>query len=222
MPQRVPDAWAWWRTYLSASGPKPIMRLVLDGHMRRMDHDGKSCWAGVRDLAEITGLNKDTIASYRTLALETGWLMAAPADEARHPDELWAAVPDGIEIDPQPARSRGQQSHGAEQSSGAVRSDRTICPAPPDVSLQISIPLHRESESGRRNSPPDEAAQALAKSRELRLRAWLAADPVAKAYRRDIDSLERLVPVRLRFDGYQRVIHDLVNDQSSIIDRRDS
>ena len=86
MPQRVPDVWAWWRTYLSPTGPKPVMRLVLDGHMRRMDHDGKGCWAGVRDLARITGLNKDTIAEHRALALAVNYpsLAAQRACLARH------------------------------------------------------------------------------------------------------------------------------------------
>jgi Helix-turn-helix domain len=150
------------------------MRLVLDGHMRRMDHDGKGCWAGVRDLAKITGLNKDTIAEHRALALSAGWLIPAPAAEARHPDELWAAVPDGIEIDPQSERTWRPRSRGARHSIDTVRRDRTNCPVPPDVPLQTSIPLHRESEASRRKSSADNSAEMPTKSRELRLLAWLA------------------------------------------------
>lgn len=220
MPQRVPDIWAWWRTYLSPTGPKPIMRLVLDGHMRRMNHDGKGCWAGVRDLAEITGLNKDTVATQRERALQAGWLVEAPAAEAQHTGELWAAVPDSIEIDPQPERSRQRQSRGAVNSRGTVRRDRTNCPMPSDVSLQNSIPLQRDGETGQRNSSVDNTARELANSRELRLLAWLATDPQAKAYRHDIDSLERLAPVGMRFDGYQRIIRNFVQQPSGDDDRR--
>lgn len=74
MPKLVHNSWAWWRTYLSPRGPDGIMRLVLDGHMRCMQSNGRGCWGSVRYMAELTKLNKSTISTWRREALVQGWL----------------------------------------------------------------------------------------------------------------------------------------------------
>ena len=100
MPKLVLNSWAWWRAYLSANGPYREMRLTLDGHMRCMHANGRGCWAGARVIGLHSGQNKDTVLAYRELAFKEGWLMPAPRDEAKHPGEVWACVPDHVDINP--------------------------------------------------------------------------------------------------------------------------
>src|SRR5581483_11484368 len=91
---------------MSAAGPHPTTRLVLTGHRQFMKRDGSGCWAGVRRLAIVTGLDKNTVAKHRSLAVAAGWLIVAgPRSGSRYRTYL-AAIPEGLAI-PQPTRAAG-------------------------------------------------------------------------------------------------------------------
>ena len=199
MPKLVHNSWAWWRTYLRPRGPDGIMRLVLDGHMRCMQSNGRGCWAGVRHMAELTKLNKSTISTWRREALVQGWLVLAPPGEARYPGEVWASVPDHVPIDPR-------------YTSTPVLPDRTPCPTGPDLSPDNSLTLTLEEKyvAGQNSEQASDEPSALARNREPRLRVWLVTAEMAKRYRGDSDSLGRLTPAGLRFKGYQQVINEVV------------
>ena len=68
---------------MSAAGPHPTTRLVLAGHRQFMKRDGSGCWAGVRRLAIVTGLDKSTVAKHRALAIGAGWLIVSPGRHGR-------------------------------------------------------------------------------------------------------------------------------------------
>jgi len=194
MPKLVRNSWAWWRTYLSPQGPKGRIRLTLDGHMRCMHRDGRGCWASAQHIGKLTGQNKDTVLKYQKIALKEGWLTEAPAAEARHPGELWASVPDRVTIH-------------MRYLSGAVRGDRTRSPMASDQTPDNSLLTQDESSEG-------EKAKSFAKAREVQLRIWIATSALAKTYRGDIDSLGRLAPVTVRFEGYRDVIRQVVEGSS--------
>jgi DNA-binding transcriptional MocR family regulator len=197
MPKLIGDSWAWWRTYLSANGPTKQIRQTLDGYMRCMNRNGRGCWPSVRHVAELTKLNKTTVSKYRRQALAQGWLVKAPRAEARHRGELWASVPDNVPID-------------VRFVSGLVLPDGTRCPTAWDISPNTSFlrTLKTRGLSKGNREKADDASERVT-SLQAQLKFWLASDATAKHYRGDRDSLERLTPEFLRFDGYRNVIDEV-------------
>lgn len=163
--------------------------------MRCMHNNGRGCWAGVRHIAELTGMNKNSVGKYRKLAIELGWLVRAPPDEARHRGELWASVPDTVPIEPRFV-------------SALVLRDGTHRPTALDRSPHNSLtPNERYIPDGKTEGLSKESAE-LVKKRTIQLHVWLASDVTARSYRGDSDSLMRLTPDRLRFTNYGNVIRD--------------
>ena len=199
MPKLVINSWAWWRAYLSTQGPYREMRLTLDGHMRFLHVNGRGCWAGARLIGEHSGQNKDTVLEYRERAFQEGWLMPAPPDEAEHPGEVWACVPDRVQINPK------------YLMDATVRRHRTVRPTPSDLTLNNSL-LTPEEISEEINEPDSdrERKEQLARSRKVQLQAWLAANATLKKYYHDIDAMATLTPVTLRFDGFRQVIQEVI------------
>lgn len=207
---------------MSPEGPAPITRLVLCGHMLFMDRDGSHCIVGVRHLAEITGLNKNTVAEHRLLAIADGWLILSNRPTTSRRREIYPAIPDriaeaklpplshvtGQSLSSQPGQIMATlQSRLSSQSDATVPFERSDCPAGPDIPLKPLLPLKSEAQkiakdkSTPRNPLPTAIAQA-------HLRAWLAADPRAQQYKHDADALALLAPLDCRYPGYENFMRD--------------
>jgi hypothetical protein len=107
---------------MGPDGPPPITRLVLAGHVLFMDRDGSRCWVGVRRLAVVTGLNKETVAKHRAAALAAGWLMAGRQHKHSPVRQVYASLPDGLPM-PEEASESGAAGHpSGALSSGAGQS----------------------------------------------------------------------------------------------------
>lgn len=231
MSQRCHDIFAWWRTFMSPVGPAPITRLVLCGHLLFMDRDGSRCVVGVRRLADITGLNKDTVAEHRTMAVTSGWLILSERPTTSRCREIYPAIPDQFSqgqrhplssVAGQSMSSRTGQSGTIQPSRLSGLGDATVrfqpsdCPAPPDLPLIPLLPLRSgnlEAKFQTRSKPTD--PQYL-QNRRRSLEAWLLTSQTAQRYRHDIDSLVRLVPLDFRFQNYEDFIR-LVIDRHSCI-----
>jgi hypothetical protein len=98
VPQRCNDSFLWLRTFMSEVGPDAITRLVLLGHWRFMNRHGTACWAGVRRLGIICGLDKSTVARHRVAAIKAGWLIASARSPRSRFRQHFAAVPDTVLI----------------------------------------------------------------------------------------------------------------------------
>lgn len=156
---------------MSQHGPPPVTRLVLEGMSLLMDRDGGNCWAGVRRLSEMTGLDKSTVAKHRALAVSTGWLIPGEASRHSRYQTFSAALPDGVHCysstkdreqrgtGPQSAAlsvQPGQLSNDSLSSlpTSTVRSSSPDCTCGPDKPLRPrEIPLgiarpEREPTSG--------------------------------------------------------------------------
>jgi hypothetical protein len=96
MSQRIRDVFAWIRLFMSTQGPPPTTRLVLFAHSLFMDRDGSHCRVGVRRLADITGLDKTTVAQHRAAAIKRGWLIGSKPPRGQGSGEIYAAAPDGV------------------------------------------------------------------------------------------------------------------------------
>jgi hypothetical protein len=55
--------------------------------------NGAQCWAGVRRLAEVSGLDKGTVAKHRVLAVAAGWLIPSPSPRHRQLQTFSASLP---------------------------------------------------------------------------------------------------------------------------------
>src|ERR1700723_39966 len=88
MPQRVRDVFAWIRLFMSNGGPPATTRLVLFAHSLFMDRDGSHCRVGVRRLADITGLDKTTLAQHRAAAIKRGWLIGSKPPRGQGSGEI--------------------------------------------------------------------------------------------------------------------------------------
>ena len=77
MPRRCSNVFAWMRAVMSQLGPAATTRLVLYAHSMFMNRDGSNCHVGVRRLAEVSGLDKSTVAERRASAIAGGWLMGS-------------------------------------------------------------------------------------------------------------------------------------------------
>jgi hypothetical protein len=199
-------------------GPAATTRLVLYAHSLFMNRDGSNCRVGVRRLAEVTGLDKSTVAEHRTTAISGGWLMGSKQPRGRPSTELRAALPDGVTADGilmsgetgQAIANPGSQSG---LNPGPVWNEPSKCPARPDVPSLPNLPLKsaRElvSQVGFQQNRCDGFEQHPA---EGRLREWLARDPRISEYRHDPDALARMTPLQYRFPGYENVIRRIVVD----------
>ena len=199
MPQLVRNSWAWFRTFLSEDGPTDReTRLTLVGHMRFMHGNGRGCWAGVRAIGVTTHQNKATVLKHRAKAISAGWLVLAPKGKSKYPGELWAGIPDGIKID-------------EKYLAKTVLSDSTARPTASDLTLNNSLltPEEISDENCEPETDPEDTSP-LARSRERRLRAWLAANATVKKYFHDIEAVVILTPVELRFGKFRKVIADVI------------
>lgn len=174
---------------MSAAGPHATTRLVLAGHRQFMKRDGSGCWAGVRRLAIVTGLDKSTVAKHRALAIAAGWLIvSAPSPRSRFRTYL-TAIPDAVPI-PEIRRTRNSASLGglSEQTGqssqprlsgfgvSTVQPERTHSPTPPDRTLVLT----NKRTLAERNVRPATAPSATDSERTNRpstaaalLRRWL-------------------------------------------------
>jgi len=187
--QRCEDVSAWSRAFMSAAGPHPTTRLVLTGHRQFMKRDGSGCWAGVRRLAIVTGLDKSTVAKHRALAIVAGWLIVSAQSPRSRFRTYLAAVPDAVPI-PETHRTRNSaSSRGLSEQTGqspqtrlsgfsasTVRPGRTHCPTPPDKTLVLT----NKRTLAERNVGPATAPSATDRERTGRpstaaslLRRWL-------------------------------------------------
>jgi hypothetical protein len=211
---------------MSAAGPHPTTRLVLAGHRQFMKRDGSGCWAGVRRLAIVTGLDKSTVAKHRALAIAAGWLMvSAQSSRSRYRTYL-AAVPNATPtVEPLRAQQPVNFTRLSEQpgqspqqglsdfSTSTVRAGRTDSPAPPDRTLVLTntgtLAQQGTVEAPASTSSPPETAYADGprSAAELLLR-WLQTDGKAESFRSSYKLMINLTPQELRFDGYEEIIRE--------------
>ncbi len=217
---------------MSAAGPHSTTRLVLSGHRQFMKRDGSGCWAGVRRLAIVTGLDKTTVAKHRALAIAAGWLIVSARSPSSRCRMYLAAVPDAVPI-PQtrqtqksakfgrPSELTGQLSSSqlSAVNASTVRPGRTHCPTPPDKTLvltnkrtlarrdarQVTSTATSSTSGGVRADHPLSAAELL--------RRWLQTDGTAERFRGCHQLLINLAPPELRFQGYEEVIRGASNRQ---------
>lgn len=138
MPQRCNNVCAWMRAVMSRLGPAATTRLVLYAHSLFMNRDGSNCRVGVRRLAEVTGLDKSTVAEHRTAAISGGWLMGSKQPRGGPSTDLRAALPDGVTADRiLMSGETGQAIANPESLSGLnpgpVWNEPSKCLARPDV-----------------------------------------------------------------------------------------
>ncbi len=216
MPKRCNNVYAWMRAVMSRLGPAATTRLVLYAHSPFMNRDGGNCRVGVRRLAEVTGLDKGTVAEHRAAAISGGWLIGSKQPRGGPSTDLRAALPDGVTADSiSTSGEAGQVIADPESLSGLrpapVRNEPPKCPAGPDVPSVPKLPLKsaRElvSQIGFQPSQCNGFEQSPAESR---LREWLARNPRISEYRHDPDALARMTPVAYRFPNYESVIRRIV------------
>lgn len=211
---------------MSPLGPAAITRLVLSAHVLFMDRDGSNCRVGVRRLAAVTGLNKDTVATHRGLAIQAGWLVANGCSTSPN-REVLTSVPDGIAADQveQMSREAGQLLSGSVrrskprfvsqlpgQSDATVRSHPPSYPAGSDISLPPLLPLSNRTA----NTTPPATDMTMdgdrPESPQARLRIWMLSNETAQKYRHDAEALTRLAPLDCRYPGYESFIR-LLSDR---------
>ncbi len=221
---------------MSAHGPPPTTRLVLAGHRQFMKRDGSGCWAGVRRLAIVTGLDKNTVAKHRALAVAAGWLIvSSPSPTSRYRTYL-AAIPDGLPVPsstkPMPPKNAERLSALTGQSpaprlsafSGpTVPPVHTHCLKPRDTTLVLTVNRTPRPDTPESNAPvapgvghvaettpylpgDDSPTENSAETLTDRLRRWLRTDGMAERYRGCYDVLIGTTPTELRFQGDEEVI----------------
>ena len=225
MAQRCEDVSAWSRAFMSAAGPHPTTRLVLAGHRQFMKRDGSGCWAGVRRLAIVTGLDKSTVAKHRALAIVAGWLIVSARSPRSKFRTYLAAVPDAAPI-PQTHRTRNSASIGLSEQTGqssqprlsgfsvsTVRPGRTHCPTPPDKTLVLTnkrtLAQRDATPTAANAAPPTDSRRTGGPSAAVEiLRRWLQTDGTAERFRGCHDLLANLIPPELRFCGQEDVLRE--------------
>ncbi len=220
---------------MSASGPHPTTRLVLAGHRQFMKRDGSGCWAGVRRLAIVTGLDKNTVAKHRSLAVAAGWLIVAGLPSSSRYRTYLAAIPEGLALPQSATAAAGTNTarvseltgHSARAglstfSSSTVPPVHTHCLKPPDKTLVLTnnrtLPPGAPAAS---TSPEADRLPGIARhflggaspddgTEPLpdRLRRWLRSDGMAERYRGCHDVLIGITPSELRFHGYEEIIRE--------------
>lgn len=180
MPQRVREVFAWIRLFMSTQGPPATTRLVLFAHSLFMDRDGSHCRVGVRRLADITGLDKTTVAQHRAAAIKRGWLIGSKPPRGQGSGEIFAAAPDGVKgADNCTVSSEaGQADAGPRAPSGltraTVRSKPANRPSEPDVPSLPLTPLERRLESILKGRPTEMRNPGITQANlKEHLRNWM-------------------------------------------------
>ena len=199
---------------MSPLGPPPITRLVLSAHVMFMNPDGSNCRVGVRRLAAVTGLNKDTVATHRARAIEIGWLITIGSAKSSS-REVFSAVPDEI-VDqlseaaiPVLSSDAGQSNpKPVPQLSGpsdaAVRRQPLNCPTGSDIPLIPLSPLSGRTAAMTSSTRFADGRQSH--SAQLRLRKWLQSSDIAQKYQHDPQTLARLAPLHCQFPEHEDFI----------------
>jgi hypothetical protein len=236
MTRRYPDSWGWWRVVMSPLGPSRTTRFVLCGHMLFLHPRGDGCYASTRRLAEVTGLNKDTVAEHREIALRHGWLMRAPAAERIHACEVWTTLPDDVFAQVAGASGRSAYSQVAvdirsqpASLSGSfpetVRFQPADCPAPPDISLRDLNISKSHSDLGDMSDAPVDISRAtyttalgagnesaVIERRRKDLLRWLVTDLRETREIDDLTALLSRIPGELRYEGHEDLVQRYVED----------
>jgi hypothetical protein len=212
---------------MGPTGPAPITRLVLCGHMLFMDRDGSRCHVGVRHLALVTGLNKNTVAKHRADAIKLGWLVVVRSSTSRA-TEIQAAMPDNISDDQssplscetgQSVSSAAGHSASISHSQVSTPSDATVlfhasdCPTGRYIPLIPLLPLKNRNSETLIRANSDRIGLKQQRKLQSALQAWVINDELAQKYAHDIDTLARLIPLEWRFLGYEAFIQQVI-DQS--------
>jgi hypothetical protein len=221
MPQRVRDVFAWIRLFMSTQGPAATTRLVLFAHSLFMDRDGSHCRVGVRRLADITGLDKTTVAQHRAAAIKLGWLIGSKPPRGQGSGEIFAAAPDGVKgADSGTVSSdAGQADAGPQEVSGltgsTVRSESAKRQSGLDVPSLPLTPLEKRLETIRKaGSTEMRNPQITQANLKDHLRNWMRGDPTVAKYlpMRDAAAIGKLTPERLRMCNYEEKIRILIDE----------
>jgi hypothetical protein len=221
MPERVRDVFAWIRLFMSTQGPPATTRLVLFAHSLFMDRDGSHCRVGVRRLADITGLDKTTVAQHRAAAIKRGRLIGSKPPRGQGSGEIFAAAPDGVKgADNCTVSSEaGQADAGPRAPSGltraTVRSKPANRPSGPDVPSLPLTPLERRLESIRKSRPTEMRNRGITQANlKEHLRNWMRRDPTVAKYlpMRDAVAIGKLAPEWLRMCNYEEMIRTLIDE----------
>jgi hypothetical protein len=199
--------------------------LTNAAHVLFMDRDGGNCRVGVRRLAEVTGLNKSTVAEHRSHAIELGWLIASSNSSRSVKREIVAAIPDTIATEhiKKLSGQTGQQVSGAAgqsqansrqqlygQDDSTVRFQPSNCPAPPDIPLIPLLPLRAPHSNVVAKVDHRGGDRLPLQTLKMLLQKWIRNDERARKYRHDAATLALLVPPDFRFPGYEDVIRSVV------------
>ena len=221
MPQRVRDVFAWIRLFMSTQGPPATTRLVLFAHSLFMDRDGSHCRVGVRRLADITGLDKSTVAQHRAAAIKLGWLIGSKPPRGQGSGEIFAAAPDGAKVADNGTVScdAGQAEARPREVSGLIGSTVRSQPAKrqvePDVPSLPFTPLGRRLEAIQKNSFTEMRNPGITQANlKDHLRTWMRGDPTVAKYlpMRDAVAIGKLTPERLRMCNYEEKIRILIDE----------
>jgi hypothetical protein len=132
----VQRTWTWLHPVISKDGPpEPLTRLVLLAMAMRMNDDGTCCFAGVRHLAQLTGLNKDTVARYRLKAVGHGFLIPPASCPSVARQEWLPCLPPLVPPVSDDAR---------RDSTPTVRSQGPGCPTDSDLPTQHKRKFKRQ------------------------------------------------------------------------------
>jgi hypothetical protein len=190
-----------------------------------MDRDGGNCRVGVRRLAEVTGLNKSTVAEHRRHAIEAGWLIASSNARRSVKLEIVAAIPDTIALDKlkklssetgQCLSGAGGQSQAISplqlygQGDSTVRFQPSVCPAAPDIPLITSITSKNTAPKVLPTTDIRPRYRLPLQTLKTLLQQWIQNDQCAQKYRHDAATLALLVPPNFRFVGYEDVIRAVI------------
>ena len=187
-----------------------------------MNRDGSHCRVGVRHLADISGLDKTTVAQHRALAVQLGWLIGSKPQRGHGSGELYSAAPDDVELtDSNTASDKSGQPRFAPPTvsglaAATVRNEPAIRPVKADVPSLPVLSLKRKLEGMRREETTERQIYAIdERSLEGFIREMLMTDPRVPHYLHDIRSLANLVPASHRLPGYETVIQRLIGEGAS-------
>lgn len=216
---------AWIRLFMSTQGPPATTRLVLFAHSLFMDRDGSHCRVGVRRLADVTGLDKTTVAQHRAAAIKLGWLIGSKPSRGQGSGEIFAAAPDGAKVADNGTVSSdaGQSEARLREVSGLTGSTVQSQPAKrqvgPDVPSLPLTPLGRRIEAIRIGGSTEMRNPGIAQANlQENLRNWMRTDPTVAKYlpMRDAVAIVKLTPERLRMCNYEEKIRILIDELISV------
>jgi hypothetical protein len=207
--------------FMSAQGPPATTRLVLFAHSLFMDRDGSHCRVGVRRLANITGLDKTTVAQHRAAAIKLGWLIGSKPSRGQGSGEIFAAAPDGAKVSDNGAVSSdaGQADARPREVSSltgsTVRSQPAKRQAGPDVPSLPLTPIVRRLEAIQKGAFTEMRNPGITQANlKDHLRTWMRGDPTVAKYlpMRDAVAIGKLTPERLRMCNYEEKIRILIDE----------